>query len=166
MYMLSQNRHIRFSIMHKVSYMLAKRFSQDLLFANNIPLEKINYPSVTLIISAIFETKKYSSQQQQVKQEMKIWSQMNQFNVGKNTNSNPCYLQSFQTVIIQGPSYQTNTTRKLNEYINKLTLPYFNSFCQPFHIPFFYNNIFDQRLFCCYEKLFQPEHKNFIKIKI
>ena len=41
----------------------------------------------------------------------------------------------------QIPSYQTNTKSKLNEYINKLTLPYFNSFCQPFHIPFFY--IFD-----------------------
>ena len=65
----------------------------------------------------------------------------------------------------QIPSYQNNTISKLNEYINKLALPYFNSFCQPFHIPFFYN-IFDQRLFCCYEKLFQPVHKNFIKIKI
>ena len=65
----------------------------------------------------------------------------------------------------QIPSYHSNTTRKLNEHINKLTLPYLSSFCQPFHIPFFYN-IFDQRLFCCYEKLFQPVHKNFIKIKI
>ena len=35
----------------------------------------------------------------------------------------------------QIPSYQT----KLNEYINKLTLPYLNSFCQLPHIPFFYN---------------------------
>ena len=64
----------------------------------------------------------------------------------------------------QIPSYQTNTTSKLNEYIYKLTLPYFTSFCQPFHIPFFYN-IFDQRLFCCYGKLFQPVHKKVIKIK-
>ena len=54
----------------------------------------------------------------------------------------------------QIPSYQIKTTSKLNEYINKLTLLYFNSFCQPFHIPFFCN-IFDQHLFCCYENLFQ-----------
>ena len=46
----------------------------------------------------------------------------------------------------QIPSYQTNTTSKLNEYIYKLILPYFTSFCQPFHTPFFYN-IFEQRLF-------------------
>ena len=59
----------------------------------------------------------------------------------------------------QIPNYHTNTKSKLSEYINKLTLSYFNSFCQPFHIPFFYN-IFDQRLLCCYEKLlFQPVHK-------
>ena len=64
----------------------------------------------------------------------------------------------------QIPSYQTNTKRKLNEYINKLTLPYFNSFCQPFHILSFYN-IFDQCLFCCYEKRFQPVHNKVIKIK-
>ena len=66
----------------------------------------------------------------------------------------------------QIPSNQTNnTTSMLNEYtsmyINKLTLPYFNSFCQPFHIPFFI--IFDQCLFCCYEKLFQLAHKKDIK---
>ena len=46
-------------------------------------------------------------------------------------------------------SYHTNTKSKLNKYINKLSLPYFNSSCQPFHIPFFYNT-FDQSLFCCY----------------
>ena len=64
----------------------------------------------------------------------------------------------------QIPSYQTNTASKLNEYINKLTVPYFHSFCLSFHIPFFYN-IFDQRLFCYYKKLFQPIHKKVIKIK-
>ena len=64
----------------------------------------------------------------------------------------------------QIPSYQTNATSKFNEYIYKLTLPYFISFCQPVGISFFYN-IFDQRLFCGYEKLFQPVHKKFIKIK-
>ena len=64
----------------------------------------------------------------------------------------------------QIPNYHTNTS-KLNEYINELTLTYFNSFCQPFHIPFF-RNIFDQHLFCCYEKLFfQPVHKKVIIIK-
>ena len=62
----------------------------------------------------------------------------------------------------QIPSYQTNTTNKLNKYICKLTLPYFTSFCQPFHISLFYN-IFDQRLFCCYEKRFQPVHKKLLK---
>ena len=64
----------------------------------------------------------------------------------------------------QIPSYHTNTTSKLNAYINKLTSPYFNSFCQPFHISFSYN-IFDQRLFHCYKKLFQPVHKKVFKIK-
>ena len=64
----------------------------------------------------------------------------------------------------QIPSYHTNTTSKLNGYINKLTLPYFNSFCQPFHIPFFYN-IFDQRLFCYYGKRSQPVNKKVIRIK-
>ena len=62
-------------------------------------------------------------------------------------------------------NYQTNTTSKLNEYTNKLTLPYLNSFCQHFLIPLFYN-IFDQHLFCCYEKLFfQSLHKKVIKTK-
>ena len=60
-------------------------------------------------------------------------------------------------------SYQIKTS-KLNEYINKLTLPYFNSFCQPFHIPFFCN-IFDQHLFCCYENLIQLVHEKVIKVK-
>ena len=64
----------------------------------------------------------------------------------------------------QIPSYQTNTKSKWNDYINKLTLRYFNSLCQPFHIPFVYN-IFDQHLFCCYEKLFQSVRKKVIKIK-
>ena len=62
------------------------------------------------------------------------------------------------------PSYHTNITSKLNECINKLTLPYFNFFCQLFHIPFFYN-IFDQRFFCFCKKLFQLVHKKVIKIK-
>ena len=48
--------------------------------------------------------------------------------------------------------------------MNKLTLPYFNSFCQSFSISCFYN-IFDQCLFCCYEKLFQRVHKKVTKIK-
>ena len=65
----------------------------------------------------------------------------------------------------QIPYYHTNTKSKLNECINKLTLPYFTSFCWPFHIPFFYN-IFDQRLLCCYEKLFfQPVHKKLWKLR-
>ena len=53
----------------------------------------------------------------------------------------------------QIPSYQTNTASKLNKYINKLTLPYFNSFCQSFHILLFLISV------CYYEKLFQPVHK-------
>ena len=61
-------------------------------------------------------------------------------------------------------SYQTHTINKLNEFINKLTLPYFNYFCQPFHVPFFYN-IFGQRLISFYEKIFQPLHTKVFKIK-
>ena len=68
----------------------------------------------------------------------------------------------------QIPSYQTNTTSKfyeyINKYINKFTTPYFNSFWQLFHIPFFHN-IFGRRLFCCYEKLFQQVHKKVIKVE-
>ena len=49
--------------MHKVSYVLAKRFSQDPLetyFSNNIlELEKIIYASMALIMLTLFETKKY-----------------------------------------------------------------------------------------------------------
>ena len=52
--------------------------------------------------------------------------------------NNPCYLQKFQATIRLVPSYQTSTTSKLNKCINKLTLSYFNSFCQSF-IPFYYN---------------------------
>ena len=52
----------------------------------------------------------------------------------------------------QIPNFQTNTTSKPNEYINKLTLPYFNFSASHSIIPFFYN-IFDQH-FCCFEKLF------------
>ena len=77
----------------------------------------------------------------------------------KYKQNNPCYLQEFQAAI----RYLAIIKSQLNEYINKL--PYFNSFCQPFYIPFFYN-IFDQHLFCCYEKLFsQPVHNKVIKMK-
>ena len=58
MYILSWKRHIKFSIMHKVSYVLPKIFSQDTLetfFAKNIllELERINYPSMTLIMPTL-----------------------------------------------------------------------------------------------------------------
>ena len=58
-----------------------------------------------------------------------------------------CYFQNFKqpsdtSLVIKG-----NKVYKLNEYISNSALPYFNSFCQPFHIPFFYY-IFDQSLFC------------------
>ena len=63
----------------------------------------------------------------------------------------------------QIPNYQNNTTSKLNEYINKykikLTLLYFNSFWQLFHIPFFYT-IFDQRLFLLLWKAFSTKSRN------
>ena len=72
------------------------------------------------------------------------------------TKQSLLYISSSHLIL----SCQTNTTSKLNEYINKLTLP----FCQLFHIPFFYN-IFDQSLFYCYEKLFQPVHKKVTEIK-
>ena len=80
----------------------------------------------------------------------------------KHKQNSVCYLRKFQAAI----RYLAIMPRhkKLNEYINKLTLPYFNSFCQSFDIPFF-DNILDQRLLCCYEKLFQSVHKKVIKIK-
>ena len=98
-----------------------------LTFANNILLEKINYPSMTLIIPTLFETKKYSSQQQQVKQEMKIWSQVEPVQCRKKYKQQSLLSSKVSNSHIQVPSYQTNTTSKLNEYMNKLTLPYFNS---------------------------------------
>ena len=65
----------------------------------------------------------------------------------------------------QIPNYHTNTKSKLNEYINKLTLLHFNSFCQSFNILFF-QTIFDRCFFCCYKKLFfQLVHKKVIKIE-
>ena len=118
---------------------------------------------MTLVVPTLFETKKYSSQQQLVMEEIK--------HINFKSNRTSSMFEKMQTKQLllsskvssshQIPSYHNNATSKLNEYINKLTLPYLNSFCQPFHIPFFYN-IFDQRLFCCYEKLFQPVHKRVI----
>ena len=64
----------------------------------------------------------------------------------KDKQHNPCYLQKFHATI----SYQNNATSQLNEYIKKLTL--------------FSANIFDQRLFCCYEKHFQPVHEKVINM--
>ena len=62
----------------------------------------------------------------------------------------------------QIPNYENNTTSKLNEYINKykikLTLLYFNSFWQLFHIPSLISVCF-----CCYEKLFQLLYKKLLK---
>ena len=58
---------------------------------------------------------------------------------------------------------ETNTTSKLNECIKKLTLPYFESFCQPFHIPFYYN-VFDQQ-FCSYKNFFNRYIKTLLKSK-
>ena len=51
------------------------------------------------------------------------------------------------------PNYHTITRSKLNEFINKLTLSYFSSFCQPFNFLFF-QTIFDRHLFYCQENLF------------
>ena len=78
--------------MQKASYVLAERFSQDQLdtVASNILLEfaKIKYPSMNLVMTSLFETKKYSSQQQQAMQEIKtkfLKQIQNQSNVGKKT---------------------------------------------------------------------------------
>ena len=170
MYMLSWNRHVKFSIMNKVSDMLAERFGQNPLesyfckerppgawkdklplydfgYANTFQNQEVFKPTATGKVrdeNINFESDKTSSMSEKIQTKQSLLS-------SKVSSSH------------QIPSYQTYTISKLNEYINKLTLPYFSSFCQPFHIPFFYN-IFSQRLFCCCKKLFQPVRKKVIKI--
>ena len=67
MHILSYNRHIQFSMMHKVSNVLAEDLFKThwkLTFVSNILLElkKIKYPSMNLVMPTLFETKKYTSQ--------------------------------------------------------------------------------------------------------
>ena len=91
---------------------------------------------------------------------MKNWSQIESVQYRKNTSKT--ILAIFKS--FKQPSDRHLATKPTQQvsYIYQLTLPYFNFFCQPFHTPFYYS-VFDQRLFCCYEKLFQPVHKNVIK---
>ena len=130
-----------------------------LTFANNILLElaKINYPSMTLVMPRPLKNEKYSSQWQQVSKrwKYKFWVKLNQFNVGKNINNTMLAISKSFKSSHQMHNYHTNTRNvvKLNEYINKLTLPCFSSFCQLFHVSFFYN-LFGHRLFCCSVKHF------------
>ena len=59
----------------------------------------------------------------------------------------------------------TNRDKLITNYDNYYKLRQNIPSLTSFHSPFYYN-VFDQRLFCFYEKLFQPVHKNIIKIKI
>ena len=154
--------------MRKVSYMLAKdlvKIHEKLTFDNNILLEfeQINQPSMTLIMPTLFETKKVlkpltTAKARDENLESDRTSLMSEKIQTKQSLLFPKVPSNHQI----GTQLSNQQTSKLNEYINKLTLPYFNSFCQPFHTKF-YSNLFDQRLLCCYEKLFQPVHKNVIK---
>ena len=130
MYILSQNRHIKFSIINKVSDVLAEnlvKIHQNLTFPNNIllELEKINYPSMTLGVPTFFGNKKYSSQQQQRDENINFESDRISSMSGK-IQTKQSLLSSKNSGSHKIPSHQTYTRSKLNEYINKLTVPYFN----------------------------------------
>ena len=117
---------------------------------------------MTLVVPTLFETKKMfkSIAADKVSDENINFESDRTSSMSEKIQTKQSLLSSKVASSHKIPSCQTNATNKLNEYTYKLTLPYFTSFCQTFHIPFFYN-ISDQRLFCCYEKLFQPVHKTF-----
>ena len=122
---------------------------------------KDKLPSITLVMPRFFKIKNYSSHQQQKNENINFESNRTS-SMSEKLQTKQSLLSSKVSSSHQLPNYHTNTASC--EYIKKLTLPDFYSFCQPFHIPFFYN-IFDQRLFCCYENFFQPKHKQFIEVK-
>ena len=144
------------------------KIHQNLTFANSIlqEFEKINYPSMAQFIPTLFKTSTFQNQKVFKPIATGIVRDENiNFELDR-TSSTSEKIQTKQFLLPskvssshQVPSHQTYTTSKSNEYINELTLPYFGLFFQTFHIPF------DQRFFCCYEKLFQPVHKKVIKIK-
>ena len=107
------------------------KFRQKLTFANNIllELEKINYPSMTLAVPTLFETRK-----QQVIAAGKVRDENINFESHRTSSmsrkkykhNNRCYFQKFQAAIRY---LAINATSKLNEYINKLNLPYWTPGC-------------------------------------
>ena len=103
-------------------------------FANNIllGLEKINYPSY----AKTFRNQKMfkSIATDRVRVENINFESNRTSSMSEKIQTKQSLLSSEVSCIHQIPTYHTNTTSKLNEYINKLTLPYFNSFCQRFHI--------------------------------
>ena len=145
--------------------LLPERFSQDLLetyFCKEHPLgARIDKLLYNYGYANIFRNQKYSSQIATGK----VRDENINFDSDR-TNSIPAGQKKYKQKIQdssshQIPSYQTYTTSKLNEYINKLTL--FQFFCPPFHIPFFYN-IFEH-LFC-YGKLFQLYMKKVLALNL
>ena len=122
---------------------------------------KDKLPSITLVMPRFFKIKNYSSHQQQKNENINFESNRTS-SMSEKLQTKQSLLSSKVSSSHQLPNYHTNTASC--EYIKKLTLPDFYSFCQPFHIPFFYN-IFDQRLSSCYEKLFHAADKKVIKIK-
>ena len=130
--------------MHKVSYVLAEKFSQDPLetyfcqkhspgvgkdklplydfgYANTFRNQKVLKPIVTGKVrdeNIKFESDRTSSVSEKIQTKQSL-------------------LFSKVSSSHQIPRHHTNIS-KLNKYINKLTLPYFKIFCQPFHTPFFY----------------------------
>ena len=157
--------------MNKVSDVLAERFCKDPLesyfckqhppgpWKDKLSLYEFDHAN-TFRNQKVFKSKAAGK----VKDESIIFESDRTSSISEKIQTKQFLLTSKVSRSHQTPSYQTFTISKLKEHINKLTLPYFNSFCQPFHIAFFYN-IFDQRLFCCYENLFQPFYKKVIEIK-
>ena len=151
MYILSQNWRIKFSIMNKVSDVLPERFSQDPLetyfckrhpfgaWINKLPLHNFGYVKTFWKQKVFKQIATGKVRNENIKFVSNRTSSMSEKIQTK--QSFKIFKQASDTSL----SYQQN--KKLNEYISKLTFPYFNSFRQSFHFPFSYN-FFDQRLFC------------------
>ena len=122
--------------MNKVSDMLAERFSQDPLetyfckqhppgaWINKLPLYEFGYAK-TFRNQKVFKPIATGK----VRDENINFESNRTSSVSEKIQTKQVLLSSKVSSGYQIPSYHTNTTSKLDEYINKLTLSYFNSFC-------------------------------------
>ena len=126
---------MKFSIANKVSGVVAERFSQDPLetyiskqhpsgtWIDKPPLYDFSYAK-TFRNQKVFEPVATGK----VRNENIIFESNRTSSMSEKTQRKQPLLSARVSSIHQIPNHHTNTTSKLNEYINKLTLPYFNSF--------------------------------------